>query len=102
MEISAGRTLSDVLESCPPRARVFYGTTQGEAVPLASQLATLAAESNPPGALISVIGPEGGFTDEEIELLASGAAEAVSLGPTLLRVESSALSVASLWSGICR
>jgi len=40
-----------------------------------------------PGSLAVIIGPEGGFSDEEAELLVSAGADAVTLGKTILRTE---------------
>lgn len=45
-----------------------------------------------------VIGPEGGLTEEELELLASAGANNVTLGPAILRIETAAAAVATLWS----
>ena len=42
------------------------------------------------------IGPEGGFTPEEIALAKSAGWEAVSLGPRILRIETAALTVAAI------
>ena len=42
------------------------------------------------------IGPEGGFTDEEIEMSRSADWRPVSLGPTLLRIETAGLAGAAL------
>lgn len=45
-----------------------------------------------------LIGPEGGFTDEERALIrAHPAAKAVSLGPRILRAETAAAAAISLW-----
>ena len=51
------------------------------------------------GTVTIVIGPEGGFTVEEITQAASRGAQLVSLGPRILRVETAALAAASLFVG---
>ena len=43
------------------------------------------------------IGPEGGFTDEEVELATHRGAVPISLGSNLLRMETAALAVAASW-----
>jgi 16S rRNA (uracil1498-N3)-methyltransferase len=51
-----------------------------------------------PGAAAILIGPEGGFTDEErAAVRALPQARAVSLGPRILRADTAALAAISLW-----
>lgn len=47
------------------------------------------------GPLLVVIGPEGGFTDAEIQLLVERGFQVLSLGPRLLRVETAAIAIAA-------
>ena len=47
-----------------------------------------ALSGNPEKAITLIIGPEGGITDYEIELLKSAGCQAVDLGPRILRTES--------------
>lgn len=47
--------------------------------------------------LLAVVGPEGGFTVEEISQAATNDARLVSLGPRLLRVETATLMMASVF-----
>ena len=47
--------------------------------------------------MIAVIGPEGGFTVEEITQVVSKGARLVSLGPRLLRVETAGAMMASVF-----
>jgi 16S rRNA (uracil1498-N3)-methyltransferase len=55
-----------------------------------------AALAVPAGASLAVVvGPEGGFTDEEIELARSAGWQLLDLGPRILRVETAALVLAS-------
>jgi 16S rRNA (uracil1498-N3)-methyltransferase len=70
------------------RALLFADETGGQ--PLAE------AASPPPAAIL--IGPEGGFTNEERALIGGlPAATAVALGPRILRAETAALAALSLW-----
>ena len=47
--------------------------------------------------MVAVIGPEGGFTVEEITQAVSKGGRLVSLGPRLLRVETAAAMMASVF-----
>ena len=46
------------------------------------------------GDVVAAVGPEGGFTDEEVEAAWTAGWQAVGLGPTILRVETAALAMA--------
>lgn len=48
---------------------------------------------DPPGKLIFLIGPEGDFTPEEVQLAVQKGGIPVSLGPTVLKVETAAIAV---------
>jgi 16S rRNA (uracil1498-N3)-methyltransferase len=50
---------------------------------------------DPNGRVVVAIGPEGGFTDEELEFAGARGWRTVSLGPTILRVETAALAAAA-------
>jgi 16S rRNA (uracil1498-N3)-methyltransferase len=45
---------------------------------------------------VAAVGPEGGFTDEEVALARNAGWRVVALGPRILRVETAALAVAAL------
>ena len=49
----------------------------------------------PPGPVVTAVGPEGGFTDAELELAAHAGATQISLGPRVLRIETAALVLAA-------
>lgn len=61
-----------------------------ESAPLEGALATLVARERPRRALV-VIGPEGGFSDGEVETLVRAGCEIVSLGDARLRAETAAI-----------
>jgi 16S rRNA (uracil1498-N3)-methyltransferase len=72
----------------PDRALLFADETGG--MPLAQ------VPGSGPAAIL--IGPEGGFTDEERSLVrALPSARAVSLGPRILRAETAALAAVTIW-----
>ncbi len=48
------------------------------------------------GRVVAAVGPEGGFTEAELELAANRGAALVSLGPRVLRIETAALALAAL------
>lgn len=61
-----------------------------------------AAGSGPKGAaaFVGAIGPEGGWTDGELERARSSGARVVSLGPRVMRIETAALVLAALLSDV--
>jgi 16S rRNA (uracil1498-N3)-methyltransferase len=59
-------------------------------------LAAAAADAGAPGRLLLLVGPEGGFTAEEVGLAEASGARLVSLGPRILRAESAGLTVVAL------
>jgi 16S rRNA (uracil1498-N3)-methyltransferase len=60
------------------------------------QAEDLAALPKPHGLARIAVGPEGGFTDEEIALALKHGWRAVSLGPRILRIETAAVVLATL------
>ncbi|GAA4432886.1 RsmE family RNA methyltransferase [Bremerella cremea] len=86
MEVAEGQTLEQVLASQPEVALMLHPS--GDAI----QPATIAAA----GQVLGIIGPEGGFSEEEVAQAAAAGCQVVSLGPRILRVETAALAMASL------
>jgi 16S rRNA (uracil1498-N3)-methyltransferase len=64
-----------------------------DAVPLRQ-----AVTDRAPDTLSLIVGPEGGFSDAEIDELRRGGAEVVWLGPRILRTETAGLVAASIVS----
>lgn len=58
--------------------------------------APLSSFLSQPAKRIAIVGPEGDFTDEEIQLLIDAGFHPVSLGPTILRSETAGMVAASL------
>jgi 16S rRNA (uracil1498-N3)-methyltransferase len=59
-------------------------------------LGATAAAAGAPGRLLLLVGPEGGFTLEEVTLAEAAGARRVSLGPRILRAESAGLTAVAL------
>lgn len=85
MQVSAPMTWTDFvhLPELPPQRLVLH-TTNGSSVGTTT------------GSAVVGIGPEGGFTDEEVAIAVDEGWHPVSLGPRILRVETAAL-VAAGW-----
>jgi 16S rRNA (uracil1498-N3)-methyltransferase len=77
----------------PETALVFCD----EDAPVADPLAVLSSFRNPYARFAVIVGPEGGFTEEERALaLAHGSAVRLSLGPRILRADTAAVAVLAL------
>lgn len=88
MEIAAPKTLEAFLTAAPQAAWRLLADPGPSAVPIGGL--------NPPdsGQTICVaIGPEGGFTDQELQAAAGW--QRVNLGPRVLRIETAAIAVAA-------
>ena len=53
-------------------------------------------------AVLMAVGPEGGFTDEEVALATAAGWQQVDLGPRILRVETAALALAAQVAATCQ
>jgi 16S rRNA (uracil1498-N3)-methyltransferase len=73
-----------------PAGRILYFADETGGEPLTPE----------PGPAAILIGPEGGFTDEEREAVrALPQARPISLGPRILRADTAALAAVALWMG---
>jgi 16S rRNA (uracil1498-N3)-methyltransferase len=95
-EVSAPETLSEMLAAWDPARLLIFAD---EAAPLASPLAALAAEK--PRPLAVLIGPEGGFDQEERALLlAQPFVIPISLGPRVMRADTAAVAALALVNAV--
>ncbi len=86
-EISAAKPLGEVLATLAKAdAALYYGAVSG----VEEQPAVPAR-----GAVALLVGPEGGFSEKEEEMIRAAGARGLSLGPWILRLETAALC------GIC-
>ena len=88
MEIAAGRPLDRLLAEMSASACVVIAHPGGRPLD-AVAVPTTATE------MIALVGPEGGFTDEELAAADRAGAIRVSLGPHILRVETAAIALAA-------
>ncbi len=70
----------------------WYLSTQGNTLPVGSAVARLARGTS----LAAFIGPEGGWSERELELFEKAGLTAVGLTGTILRVETAAMAVAAI------
>jgi 16S rRNA (uracil1498-N3)-methyltransferase len=88
-ELDEARKLDAVLRDWPAERTLFFADEAG---------GTPLADAARPGPAAILIGPEGGFTDEERAAIRSlPAARAVSLGPRILRADTAAVAAVALW-----
>lgn len=99
-EICAAASLQTLAAHWPPHLRPLVCAEFGAAMPVFEALSSLSAASPLKPAII--VGPEGGFTGEEMALLRSMPhAMALRLGPRILRADTAALSALSCWQALC-
>lgn len=90
-ELAEMTNLDALLAGWPEERALFYAAERGGG----SFRKALVENEGPAGILI---GPEGGFTDEEDKAIrALNQAEPVSLGPRILRADTAAAAAVSLW-----
>lgn len=87
MEIAAPATLGDLAARHPAALRLI--AHPGSAALRSQPLAT------PDREIVAAIGPEGGFTAEELDQAAAAGFQPVSLGPHILRIETAAIALAA-------
>jgi 16S rRNA (uracil1498-N3)-methyltransferase len=88
MEIAAGRPLDRLLAEVPAGACVVIAHPGGRSL----DAAAVPAEATE---IIALVGPEGGFTDEEVCISDRAGVIRISLGPHILRVETAAIALAA-------
>ena len=91
-EICEAAPLAGLLEGWPPDRRIVYCDESGRGRPIVDFLAE-ARDGGSGGPWAVLIGPEGGFAEEErARLLSLPFVHAVDLGPRLLRAETAAIA----------
>lgn len=92
MEITSATDVHDFFVTTPTDARRWIAHPGG------SQSSTLQAACESPSASYLAIGPEGGFTDQEVADATQAGWKMVHLGPRILRTETAAIALSSLLS----
>lgn len=91
LEIGSPLTVAEVLTGRDTATLALVADPGGE--PLGS------AVTGHAGHVLALVGPEGGFTAEELETAATAGCRRVSLGPHVLRVETAAIALAAgIWA----
>jgi 16S rRNA (uracil1498-N3)-methyltransferase len=88
MEIARPQTWGDWLEVAPTTARRWTADPTGVALPPLGR-----APAQP---TFAAVGPEGGFTDQELIAARVAGWDVVALGPRILRIETAALALAAV------
>ncbi len=95
-EIREPVRLKDLLATWDPSRRLFFMDESGGGRP-----ARMVFAENK-GAAALLVGPEGGFAEEELNALRTAPfARAVSLGPLILRAETAVAAALSVWQSVC-
>jgi 16S rRNA (uracil1498-N3)-methyltransferase len=88
MEIGPATPLADLLAAPPSGTRTLLADPHGR-----PPEAALAA--GPTAAIVVLVGPEGGFTAEEVTAAEAGGCERVTFGRHILRIETAAIAAAA-------
>lgn len=88
MEIGVAASISDLLAKAPAGTRFLLADPHGQ-----PPEAVLAA--NPTAAILVLVGPEGGFTAEEVSAAEAAGCDRVTFGRHILRIETAAVAAAA-------
>ena len=94
MRIDPVTPLAGAIEAALTAGEAWHLSTAGGALPIATKL--FSPLSTAPRSLTLFVGPEGGWTPEEAERFAAAGVPPVSLGGTILRIETAAIAAAAL------
>ncbi len=93
--IAAALSIADAIDDARSADLAMYGAIAPTALPIADAVAGLSDRAETRPRIWMAIGPEGDFTDDETTALTDAGARPVSLGPTILRVETAAVASAA-------
>jgi len=97
MKISDVRDLREAIDSDPSNGRRLLADTGGEPAWRALRAAGRGAGDAP---ITVFVGPEGGFTDPELNLLRGHETRSIALGPFVLRIETASVAAAAVAAGL--
>jgi len=92
LEIGAAATIESLAAALPPAASRLIAHPGG---PPLDAAAVIAAGADVPRDLVAAVGPEGGFTPDEVAAAERHGFRPVSLGPHVLRIETAAIALAA-------
>lgn len=92
LELSPVTAWADFVRHEFPNRAAFLAHPSSDASPPPAEVSTL----NRQRSAVLAIGPEGGFTDEEVALGLAAGAQPVRLGALILRIETAAIALAAL------
>lgn len=90
-EVSEPMKLRDALK-LPGGIKIVLAETEEQ-----SLLADLVNHSGPHDSVLLAVGPEGGWTEDELEMFKDHQWNAASLGSTILRAETAAMAAVAVW-----
>ncbi len=99
MAVREPMALSAALEACASGGPAWYGSP-GVTRTLAQAIGECATGDAASRGASIWIGPEGGFSPDEVAQLERSGAQGVSLGGTILRVETAAVAAAAVWGAM--
>lgn len=91
MEIQSSQSLESLREIEAAKGEILFGD-----VPTPQAVSPLQNVTEKAADVLAVIGPEGGLTNSEIEILRSWGAEPLCVAPHTLRIETAAIALASV------
>lgn len=94
MEVAPPQSFADVADLAPPTALRLVAHPGGEQPVV--EMVSRAQDATGPADVHLAVGPEGGFTSEEVDHAVHAGWHVVDLGPRTLRVETAALALVSL------
>lgn len=98
--VHAPQSLDQAFVHWPDNKVLYLLDETGDGTPIAQVLQNSATQ--PAAGAAFVMGPEGGFTDSELDLLRGlPFSKPVSLGPRILRAETAALAALTCWQALC-
>ncbi len=98
MDIASPVSISRVVQEYSASSRLAFGDPSGEAISIGDYLTVATDAERQSADTVVFIGPEGGFTAEESRLLIESGAAPIRLADAVLRIETAAVAVASVYA----